>query len=321
MLKLAIFTLFLTIISFSTGCANKAKPVEFPADANSTTEMGRLEADIQQAELDQVDITAPDYFSVTKRKLAEARKMESEGKSNEKILEIVGEARGNLNYAITAQQNFRGELNDVLTARKTALKAGALEQYPSEFQRIDWDLKDAVKNYRPNKEFLSFSVHEQFKNKYYDLQKRAITSLQKEESTLAVEDLKFDPTQAEVIRSGEQIIIRLKGSNFQPGQAQLSNKAYPALDKVKQILTSMDQEQVKVEGFTDSTGSTEINQQVSEKRAEAVADYLVSPDSSITEQIEYEGLGSQKPVTTNLTKEGRAANRRVDIIITPTRVQ
>lgn len=83
----------------------------------------------------------------------------------------------------------------------------------------------------------------------------------------------------------------------------------------------MDQEQVKIEGFTDSTGSPMLNQRISEERAESVADYLLEGEGLTSEQIEYQGLGSKKPVTTNLTKEGRAANRRVDIIITPTKVE
>jgi outer membrane protein OmpA-like peptidoglycan-associated protein len=325
MLKLTLLTLFFTVISFSMGCANKAKPVEFPEGSNAITEMDRLEADIQQAELDQVDITSPNYFAVAKRKLAEARKLEIEEKSHEKILKTVGEARGNFNYAIYTQQSFRGELNDILTARNMSLKAGALEQYPSEFQRLDADLKDAVKDYKPNKEFLSFSVHQQFKNKYYDLQKRALASNQRVEdsvaNTVVGEQLKFDPAEAEVFRDGDKVLIRLKGQNFKPGQSQLSKNVFPALDKVKTILSSMAQAQVKIEGYTDSSGSTEINQRISEGRAEAVADYLITTKSITAEQIEYQGRGSQNPVMPNATQQGRAANRRVDITITPAAIR
>lgn len=321
MLKFTILAAFMTLLSFSMGCANKAVPVEFPIGSSPSVEMGRLETDIQQAELDQVDITAPEYFSVAKRKMAEARKMESEGKSDDKILKTVGEGRGNLNYAIATQQNFRGEINDILDARQMALKAGAIENFPSEFQRTDADLKDAVKDYRPNKEFLSFSAHEQFKNKYYNMQKRAMAANSKVERTIAVEELNFDPSEADVYRDGEKILIRLKGENFAPGQTNISDTAHPTLDKVKEILSSMDQEKVKIEGFTDSTGTSAANQKISEERAESVANYLLQGEDLTTDQIEYQGLGAKKPVTSNLTKEGRAANRRVDIIIMPTKVE
>lgn len=318
----ALIALIYTLVSFSFGCANKAKRVAFPEGANPSIEMSRLESDIQQAELNQVDITSPNYFDVAKRKLAEARKQESEGKSEKKILETLGDARGNFNYALNQQNEYRGELNDILEARKMALKAGALEHAPSEFQRVDWELKDAVKAYKPNKEYFSFSEHQAFKNKYYSLQNKALAAQKNIDPTAAaIAELNFDQNEAEVIRDGEKIVIRLRGSNFAPGQSKISETAIPTLDKVKQVLSSMEQEKVTIEGYTDSTGSTKINQKISQDRAEAVADYLLSADVVSQDQIEYQGLGSENPVTSNLTKEGRAANRRVDIIITPTRTE
>ncbi len=320
-LNFTLIALFYVLISFS-GCANKAYRVQFPKGTNPSVELSRLEADIQQGELNQVDITSPNYFAVAKRKLAEARKMETEGKSEKKILETVGDARGNLEYALSQQQEARGEISGILNARKMALKAGALENSPSEFQRTDWELKKAIKDHKPNKEYFSFSENEAFKNKYYSLQSRAMAARQNTDPTAAaLAELNFDPKMAEVMRDGEKIVVRLIGSNFAPGQAKITDEVMPALDKVKQILTSMNQEQVKIEGFTDSTGSPALNQKISEARAEAVADYLLSGEAITQDQIEYQGLGATNPVTSNLTKEGRAANRRVDIIITPTRVE
>ncbi|AZZ37502.1 hypothetical protein CIK05_12090 [Bdellovibrio sp. qaytius] len=320
--SLSSVTLLIVLMSLSFGCANKAQRVEFAEGTNPGFEMNRLENDIQQGELNQVDITSPNYFAVAKRKLAEARKMESEGKSDEKILATIGDARGNLEYALSQQQTNRGELNDILEAREMALKAGALEQSPSEFQRIDWELKNAVKDYKPNKEYLSFSEHQAFKNKYYNLQNKAFAAEKKTDPTAAaLAELNFDPKMAEVLRDGEKIVVRIKGSNFAPGQTQVSAAAVPALEKVKQVLATMDQKQVTITGFTDSTGSAKMNQKVSEERAEAVANYLLAPNVISQDQIEYEGLGAKNPVTSNLTKEGRAANRRVDIIITPTKTE
>ena len=317
-----ILATFLFLL-MTMGCANKAKRVEFPAGTSSGFELTRLENDIQQGELNQVDITSPNYFAVAKRKLAEARMMETEGKSEEKILHTVGEGRGNLEYALTQQMENRGELNDILDAREMALKAGALEQFPSEFQRIDWELKEAVKDYKPKKEYLSFSEHQTFKNKYYNLQNKAMAAEKKniDPTAQALMDLNFDPNMAEVLRDGEKIIVRLKGTNFAPGQAKLPATAIPALKKVKEVLSMMDQEQVTISGFTDSTGSAQVNQKISESRAEAVANYLLDENVISLDQIEYEGLGAANPVTSNLTKEGRTANRRVDIVITPTRIE
>ncbi len=70
-----------------------------------------------------------------------------------------------------------------------------------------------------------------------------------------------------------------------------------------------------VEGHTDSIGSNEKNKALSEKRAESVKKYLVSQGLSEELRIDTEGYGSDRPLTTNKTKEGRATNRRVDIVI------
>lgn len=311
--KFTLVAIVYIFVNFSLGCANKAKRVEFPEGTNPTTELGLLDADIQQAELNQIDITAPNYFAVAKRKLAEARKMESEGKPEKKILETVGEARGNLNYALTQQYEYSGELNDILEAREAALKAGALEHAPSAFQRVDWELKEAVKDYKPKKNYLSFSEHQAFRNKYLDLQVRSIAAGKKSDPTAAaIAELTFDPNQAEVTRNGDRILIRLIGNSFAPGQITITEETKSALDKVKDILARMEQEQVTIRGYTDSKGSAKVNQKISEDRAEAVAEYLLSSGVITQDQIEYEGFGS---------KEGAGATRRVDIIITPTKTE
>lgn len=320
--NLLTFTLVTLCMTFQIGCANKAQRVYFPEDTNISFELSRLENDIQQGELNQVDITSPNYFAVAKKKLAQARKMEIEGKADHKILETIGEARGNLDYALTEQVENRTELNDILEAREKALKAGALEIAPSEFQRTDWQLKKTIKNYKPNKKYLSLSEHQAFKNKYDNLQTEARAANNRTDPTAsALAELNFDPKMAEVLRDGEKIIVRLKGNPFASGESQISESAKPVLEKVKQILSTMDQEQVTIEGFADSTGSEKINQKISEQRAEAVAHYLLAENVVTQNQIEYEGLGEKIPVTSNLTQEGRAANRRVDIIITPSRIE
>jgi outer membrane protein OmpA-like peptidoglycan-associated protein len=73
---------------------------------------------------------------------------------------------------------------------------------------------------------------------------------------------------------------------------------------------------VDVIGHTDSTGSAEYNQRLSERRAQAVADVLLARGVKSERVVAY-GYGLTKPVATNDTAEGRAANRRVEIKITP----
>lgn len=69
-----------------------------------------------------------------------------------------------------------------------------------------------------------------------------------------------------------------------------------------------------IEGHTDNTGSAEINQSLSEKRAEAVKAYLVSTFGIDASRLEAKGFGASKPVASNDTPEGRQQNRRVELV-------
>ena len=74
---------------------------------------------------------------------------------------------------------------------------------------------------------------------------------------------------------------------------------------------------VDVTGHTDSTGSSAHNQQLSERRAASVAEYLVAQGNN-PQRFQVLGMGQNDPIASNATPEGRAQNRRVEIIITPT---
>lgn len=130
----------------------------------------------------------------------------------------------------------------------------------------------------------------------------------------------FGANEAEVYRQGDQLLIRLKAMNYKPGGAEVSSAAYPILSKVKDVIAKMGAEKIKVEGHTDSTGSRAINEELSQARAEGVASFLSEDRSIGNSQVEAEGVGFDRPVSTNSTPEGRSQNRRVDIILTPGQV-
>jgi outer membrane protein OmpA-like peptidoglycan-associated protein len=104
---------------------------------------------------------------------------------------------------------------------------------------------------------------------------------------------------------------------FKSGSAELLPSAKPKLDEVAQALSAQPQaNNVKVQGYTDSTGTAAINDPLSQERAQAVADYLESKGVP-KDRITAEGFGKQDPVSQAQTAEGRALNRRVDIVIEP----
>jgi len=125
----------------------------------------------------------------------------------------------------------------------------------------------------------------------------------------------FDKDEAEVFQQGnDQLVIRLKKMAFVTGSSQLPQASLPLLSKVENVIADLNSKEVSVEGHTDSTGSEKQNLALSQKRADIVADYLrenASSDFTVTAK----GFGFSRPIADNKTKEGRAQNRRVDVVI------
>jgi outer membrane protein OmpA-like peptidoglycan-associated protein len=111
------------------------------------------------------------------------------------------------------------------------------------------------------------------------------------------------------------IVAEIAGVQFAVGLADLRPEAREALARFAGIIGVYPSIQVKVEGHTDSTGSYETNQKLSLARAVTVRDYLVAQGVEAS-HIGVEGLGPDQPVADNATAEGRARNRRVEIILT-----
>jgi outer membrane protein OmpA-like peptidoglycan-associated protein len=111
------------------------------------------------------------------------------------------------------------------------------------------------------------------------------------------------------------IVITLSGSVlFASGKADLLPEARTKLDQVAEVLLTTRDRHLIVEGHTDSQGSDRYNMDLSQRRADAVRDYLVQRDYQ-ADRIQARGLGEGQPVADNGSAEGRANNRRVEIII------
>jgi outer membrane protein OmpA-like peptidoglycan-associated protein len=110
------------------------------------------------------------------------------------------------------------------------------------------------------------------------------------------------------------LIVNMGDVLFDTGKADLRAPAREALAKLSGIVLNYPKLQLAVEGHTDSIGSDEFNQLLSEKRANAVRDYLVSQHLA-ADSITARGMGKLMPVADNSTSAGRQKNRRVEIIV------
>jgi outer membrane protein OmpA-like peptidoglycan-associated protein len=156
-------------------------------------------------------------------------------------------------------------------------------------------------------------------------------------------DAELQKQQAEIVRQGKQdlsdsekrtadalaelaklaavkeeergLVVTLSGGVlFRSAESTLLSSAQVKLDQVAKALLAIRARNLIVEGHTDSQGSTSYNQGLSQRRADAVRDYLVQRGYP-ADRIQTRGKGEESPIATNASPEGRANNRRVEIIV------
>ncbi|WP_440888778.1 OmpA family protein [Vibrio sp. WZ-1] len=101
---------------------------------------------------------------------------------------------------------------------------------------------------------------------------------------------------------------------FEFDSAKLTDSVSERLDNFVNFLNEYPQAQVEVTGYTDSSGPAAYNQKLSERRAQSVADYLISAGID-ADRFTVKGMGEENPVADNSTHEGREKNRRVEVLV------
>ena len=120
-----------------------------------------------------------------------------------------------------------------------------------------------------------------------------------------------------VTRKGDDVILNMPGNvTFRTDSADLNAQFYKVLDGVALVAKKYDKTIIEVAGHTDSTGTAEYNRQLSQRRASSVAGYLMSRGVTQARIMTAAG-GEDYPIASNANEQGRAANRRVEITLTP----
>jgi outer membrane protein OmpA-like peptidoglycan-associated protein len=124
-------------------------------------------------------------------------------------------------------------------------------------------------------------------------------------------------TGVSVTRMGDNITLNMPGSiTFKSDSAELDPAFFKVLNSVNVVVKKYNKTVVEVAGHTDSTGAADYNQKLSERRANSVAQYLESQGLA-NNRVVTVGAGESRPVADNTTPEGRQANRRVELTLTP----
>jgi outer membrane protein OmpA-like peptidoglycan-associated protein len=129
--------------------------------------------------------------------------------------------------------------------------------------------------------------------------------------------VRFDgPYDFEPYEPPKQVTIALDAAAlFDSGKAVLKPEARNALHEAAERVRKFGDAAVAISGHTDNVGSDRANQLLSEQRAQAVREYLVSQEGIAASRLSARGYGKTQPVADNGTEAGRARNRRVDVVI------
>jgi outer membrane protein OmpA-like peptidoglycan-associated protein len=124
-------------------------------------------------------------------------------------------------------------------------------------------------------------------------------------------------TGVSVTRNGDNLILNMPGNvTFDVDRSDVRGDFFPVLNSVSLVLKEYNKTIIDVVGHTDSTGRLEYNMQLSQKRADSVAQYIQAQGIDPA-RIATAGMGPQYPVSSNDTAEGRQLNRRVELILRP----
>lgn len=250
---------------------------------------------------------SPDKLLTAKQALekAEAAHNDDAGSFEERSLAYVAQRKAQYASVFGAYEKDRRELSETeeaYKAKQDTLRRTAVQQ-ATEAQKTlaaTWDnLSNARKEIAKSKADLD--AEKAAREKAEQSAAAAMASLSK---------------IAQVKEEQRGVVITLDGQVlFVTAKAELLPIAKDRLNQVAKSLKELDDDKlVSVEGFTDSRGADDMNQKLSQDRANAVKDYLVSQGVK-PEKLRSVGRGEASPIASNDTPEGRANNRRVEIVI------
>ena len=125
----------------------------------------------------------------------------------------------------------------------------------------------------------------------------------------------FSSSEADVYRQIDNVLIRAHGFQFASGKSEIDAENFSLMNKIIAAINEFPNSQIMVSGHTDSRGEDALNMTLSQDRADKVAKFLTEIGGVAGDNVMAIGFGEDKPVANNETAEGRAANRRVEILI------
>lgn len=275
---------------------------------------------INNALIDEADILAPKTLELAKADLKNAQSqirqnlrkpklyrysVQNANKSSKLLKDVIaqltGVAKGSseaVALKLVHQERKLGKLSDrVGVLNKQLIRSNSkLNQTKKNLEYNKNKFGKITQNYKLQKsEMLSSSARVKFQNALDNVREN------------------FSPKDVSVYHQGNKLIFRLGQIGFKRGSDVIPTKSMNMLFKLTDIIEEIDPDQVHIQGHTDSTGNKKTNLELSAKRARSIARYFVL--SGLQVPMDSHGYGETRPIDSNKTYQGRANNRRIDIIV------
>ncbi len=243
------------------------------------------------------------------RQIKRLRKNEKEWESyihdREIIIEQIAKELG---FDASFDEGMEKSLNDILKITKNlqAEKRELLKEVQQKDEKIQ-QLHQELQTYRETEEGLQAELRE----KQYKLEMKR----QREELVKSLDGM-FASHEAVVLRKGDDIIIRLIGLTFPSGKSVIMPEFFGLLTTVQRAIRKFPNAPITIEGHTDAVGDDRYNENLSLERAMAVKQYLMANMGLDDTRVTALGYGETRPIASNETAQGRAQNRRIDVVLT-----
>ena len=153
--------------------------------------------------------------------------------------------------------------------------------------------------------------------KQLEMERATAEKKRQSEAKIAGVEALFVASEATVAQEYGNVVIHLYGVSFKSGQSVIQPEYFGLLSKVQRAIREFPASKIAIEGHTDSQGFPELNQKLSEERSKVVRGYVIANMGLAPETVTASGYGATRPIANNDTPEGRAKNRRIDIVLTP----
>lgn len=286
-IKIWLFSIIL-LTGLLIGCASNEKfpPLESARQAYSNAEANP-----------DVKANAPVALYEARKALEKAEKTEN---LNEKQhLSYLAEKNSEMAVALSEQKKAQKEMS-LLKKKK--------EEVILESRRVEMEQAKSAAAMSANEAMAA-------REEAMKLKAEAETKAREAEKALAkAARLESELTALKAVETDRGMVLTLGDVLFATGKSELAPGAMKTMDNLSAFLNKYPDRKVLIEGHTDSTGSAELNQSLSERRAQSVKIALLERGVSF-DRITTVGYGKDRPVASNDTPSGRQQNRRVEIVI------